>query len=88
MNKQQLKRIIKEELTQALSEAEKAPRQTPAQQEYDALNVMLTRLAGMEAFLLSTTRMKSDEDLTQLAAEQIGALEKTLKQLRIKTQKG
>ena len=68
MNKQQLRRIIKEELTQALSEAEKA-----AQQEYDALNVMLTRLAGMEAFLLSTTRMKSDEDLTQLAAEQIGA---------------
>ena len=82
MNKQQLKQIIKEELTQALSEAENAPRQTPAQQEYDALNVMLTRLAGMAAFLLSTTRMKSDEDLTQLAAEQIGALEKTLKQLR------
>ena len=51
-------------------------------QEYDALTTMITRLDGMEGFLLSTTRQKSDEALTQQAAEQLNALHATLSQMR------
>ena len=54
----------------------------PAKQEYDALTTMISRLNGMEAFLLNTTRQKSDEALTQQAAEQLNALHATLSQLR------
>ena len=54
----------------------------PAKQEYDALTTMISRLDGMEAFLLNTTRQKSDEALTQQAAEQLNALHATLSQLR------
>ena len=53
-----------------------------AKQEYDALTTMITRLDGMESFLLNTTRQKSDEALTQQAAEQLNALHATLSQLR------
>jgi len=54
----------------------------PAKQEYDALTTMISRLDGMEAFLLNTTRQKSDEALTQQAAEQLSALRATLSQMR------
>lgn len=53
-----------------------------AKQEYDALTTMITRLDGMESFLLNATRQKSDEALTQQAAEQLNALHATLSQLR------
>jgi len=65
----------------ALAE-EGGPTQTPAEQEYDALTTMITRLDGMEGFLLNTTRQKSDEALTQQAAEQLNALRDILSQLR------
>ena len=52
------------------------------QQEADALTTMITRLDGMEGFLLNATRHKSDEELTQKAAEKLDALRSTLMQLR------
>ena len=74
ITKSKLKQIIREEL--------QYEEMTPAKQEYDALTTMISRLDGMESFLLSTTRQKSDEALTQQAAEQLSALHATLSQLR------
>ena len=77
ITKSQLRKIIQEELDASLpSDGD------PAKQEYDALTTMISRLNGMEAFLLNTTRRKSDEALTQIAAEQLDALHTTLLQLR------
>ena len=69
-----LRKIIKEELQQEAG--------NPAEQEYDALTTMIQRLDGMESFLMNTTRQKSDEALTQQAAEQLNALRDILSQLR------
>jgi len=77
ITKQQLKRIIKEELDASLPSGG-----DPAKQEYDALTTMISRLDGMEGFLLNTTRQASDEALTQQAAEQLNTLRDTLSQLR------
>jgi len=77
ITKSQLRKIIKEELGKQLGQSPEA-----AKQEYDALTTMISRLDGMEAFLLSTTRQKSDEALAQQAAEQLNALRTTLSQLR------
>ena len=77
ITKTQLRKIIQEELDASLpSDGD------PAKQEYDALTTMINRVNGMEALLLNTTRRKSDEALTQIAAEQLDALRTTLKQLR------
>ena len=77
ITKTQLRKIIQEELDANLTSGG-----DPAKQEYDALTTMISRLDGMEAFLLNTTRQKSDEALTQQAAEQLNALHATLSQLR------
>ena len=90
ITKTELKKIIKEALLQEMTPAPggsrfRDPRLSsgdPAKQEYDALTTMISRLDGMEAFLLNTTRQKSDEALTQQAAEQLNALHATLSQLR------
>ena len=82
ITKKQLKRIIKEEIQSETWNSKGGPTQTPAEQEYDALTTMISRLDGMEGFLLNTTRQKSDEALTQQAAEQLSALHATLSQLR------
>ena len=74
ITKSKLKQIIREEL--------QYEEMTPAKQEYDALTTMISRLDGMESFLLNTTRQKSDESLTQQASEQLNALRDTLSQLR------
>ena len=79
MKTTKLKQIVKEELGKLLREAEGL---TPAKQEYDALTTMISRLDGMESFLLNATRHKSDENLTQQAAEQLNNLRDTLSQLR------
>ena len=78
ISESKLRKIIKEELQLEAG----GPTQTPAEQEYDALTTMITRLDGMEGFLLNTTRQKSDEALTQQAAEQLNALRDILSQLR------
>lgn len=90
MKTTKLKQIVKEELGKLLRETEgqwyhqpgKSHAQTPAKQEYDALTTMISRLDGMESFLLNATRHKSDENLTQQAAEQLNNLRDTLSQLR------
>jgi len=89
MDKTKLRKIIKEELETVMSEAwfnqadaavDDANR--AAEQEYDALTAMISRLDGMESFLLNPARHKSDEPLTQQAADQLNALRATLSQLR------
>jgi len=89
MNKTKLRKIIKEELETVMSEAwfNKADAAVDdanraAEQEYDALTAMISRLDGMESFLLNPARHKSDEPLTQQAADQLNALRATLSQLR------
>ena len=77
ITKTQLRKIIKEELAANLTSGG-----DPAKQEYDALTTMINRVNGMRAFLLNTTRQKSDEALTQQAAKQLKALGETLEQLR------
>ena len=77
ITKTELRKIIQEELDASLTSGG-----DPAKQEYDALTTMINRLDGMEALLLNTTRRKSDEALTQLAALQLKALHDTLEQLR------
>ena len=54
----------------------------PARQEYDALTSMISRLDGMESFLLNVTRRKSDENLTQQAAVELNKFRDILSQLR------
>ena len=77
ITKQQLRKMIQEELDASLpSDGD------PAKQEYDALTTMINRVNGLEAFLLNTTRRKSDEALTQQAAKQLKALHDTLLELR------
>jgi len=75
LTKEQLVKIIKEVLQQEVDGG-------PAKQEYDALTTMITRLDGMEGFLLNSTRQKSNEELTQQAAEQLNILRDVLSQLR------
>ena len=89
MDKTKLRKIIKEELEIVMSEAwfNKADAAVDdanraAEQEYDALTAMISRLDGMESFLLNPARHKSDEPLTQQAADQLNALRATLSQLR------
>lgn len=82
ITKQRLIKIIKEEMQLETWKSEGGPTQTPAEQEYDALTTMIQRLDGMQGFLLNTTRQKSDEALTQQAAEQLNALRDILSQLR------
>jgi len=84
ITKSQLENIIREELA-SVKEVEDASLPSggdPVKQEYDALTTMISRLDGIESFLLNTTRQKSDEALTQQAAEQLNALHATLSQLR------
>jgi hypothetical protein len=59
-----------------------AAHQDATKQEYDALTTMISRIDGMASFLLNTYRQRSDEALTQQAAEQLNALRDTLSQLR------
>ena len=77
MNKTKIKQLVKETLEATLNEGDPA-----SDQEYDALTTMISRLDGMESFLLNVTRHKSDEALTQQAADQLNALRATLSQLR------
>jgi len=71
-----------EYLSQRAKDADLPSGGDPVKQEYDALTTMISRLDGMEGFLLNTTRQASDEALTQQAAEQLNALHATLSQLR------
>ena len=96
MNKTKIKQLVKEILEATLNE-EGALAETGSpylraltsaatgrrsDQEYDALTTMISRLDGMESFLLNVTRHKSDEALTQQAADQLNSLRATLSQLR------
>ena len=71
-----------EYLTQRAKDADLPSGGDPLRQEADALTTMITRLDGMEGFLLNATRHKSDEELTKKAAEKLSALRGTLMQLR------
>jgi len=77
ITKTQLRRLIKEELDASLPSGGDS-----VKQEYDALTTMIQRLNGMEGFLSNATRQKSNEALTQQAAEQLNILRATLSQMR------